>query len=187
MPYVNAEYVKYGENKKSLIVLCVFYNSNDPDVLAYENNIKSKYPAISGASGGYEIFTGYDIQASPHYILVAPNKKIVEKKMSTTTIGTVLAKYLATGIDQCNEKSTNLTPSILSITSHELAINSPSNSVSKIGVFNTAGKLVFNCDDKILTVGNNTLEFGSQGLGNGAYILRIHSLGTEYTVPFSVK
>jgi thiol-disulfide isomerase/thioredoxin len=79
-PQCNASYVNFGCNTGGVIFLGIDNGDNDAQVIAFGNTYGAHYPAASGTQGGGDaVCTAYGITAYPTFILIAPNKNIVEQ------------------------------------------------------------------------------------------------------------
>ena len=95
-PQCNASYIYFGCNQGDVIFLGIDYYDSRQDVINFINQYGLDYPCISGDDGGRQICEMYGIDAFPTYILIAPNKNIVERDIwpfSTNICNSILQSY----------------------------------------------------------------------------------------------
>jgi len=84
-PFFKETYTNYGCNSQDIFFLSIDNGNTDAEVDAYEASFlggNAGYSAISGTQGGGNaVCSAYGIGAFPTYILIAPNKQIVETDM----------------------------------------------------------------------------------------------------------
>ncbi len=84
-PKFKTAYQNYGCNTQDVIFMSIDMGDSNADVDAYETSFlggNAGFPAISGTQGGGNaVVTAYGIGAFPTFILIAPNKQILEKDM----------------------------------------------------------------------------------------------------------
>jgi thiol-disulfide isomerase/thioredoxin len=85
VPYYKQAYTNYGCNTQDVFFISIDNGDNNAQVDAYETTYlggPGGYPAVSGTEGGGDAVCGaYGIGAYPTYILIAPDKSIVEQDM----------------------------------------------------------------------------------------------------------
>lgn len=95
-PQANDSYENFGCNTSGVIFLGIDYGDSDAEVIAFDNTYGAHYPCISGDAGGTAICGTYGITAYPTFILIAPDKNIVEQDIwpfSTSICNTTIAGY----------------------------------------------------------------------------------------------
>ncbi|MEW6469477.1 MAG: T9SS type A sorting domain-containing protein [Bacteroidota bacterium] len=84
-PYFKTTYQNYGCNSGQVYFIAMDYGDNNAQCIAYENTYlggNSGYPVFSGQEGGgTAVCNTYGIGAYPTYILIHPNKTIIEQDM----------------------------------------------------------------------------------------------------------
>ena len=84
-PFFKETFTNYGCNTQDIVFLSIDNGNTDAEVDAYEVTFlggNAGYSAISGTQGGGNtICSAYGIGAFPTYILIAPNKQIIETDM----------------------------------------------------------------------------------------------------------
>ncbi len=84
-PFYKETYTNFGCNTQDVYFLSIDNGNTNAEVDAYETTYlggNSGYPAVSGTQGGGNaVCSAYGLPAYPTYILIAPNKQIVEQDM----------------------------------------------------------------------------------------------------------
>ncbi len=84
-PYYKETFTNFGCNTQDVYFISVDLGNTNSEVDAYETAYlggSSGYPAVSGTDGGGDaVVSSYGITAFPTYILIAPNKAVVEQDM----------------------------------------------------------------------------------------------------------
>ena len=79
-PYYQSTYSNFGCNTGNVIFIAFSSADNQAALVSYSQTHSYSYPMVDAAQGA-AIHTTYGIPATPTYILIAPNKTIVEKDM----------------------------------------------------------------------------------------------------------
>lgn len=124
-PYFKQTYSNFGCNNEDIFFIAVDVGDTDAEVLAYENSVLGGapgYPSVSGLNGGGDaVVNDYGVGAFPTYILIAPNKTIVEQDMwpiaSASTFTTFFGGHALSpipcstvGINEAEETALNVYP-----------------------------------------------------------------------------
>ncbi len=81
-PYLQTTFQNFGCNEGNLIVLAISSRDDVATLSSYANTNGFAFPMISSsAGGGSGVHSTYGISATPTFILIAPNKNIVERDM----------------------------------------------------------------------------------------------------------
>jgi len=84
-PYFKQAFTNYGCNTQEIFFMSIDDGDTDAQVIAYEQTYlggNAGYPEISGTDGGgTAVVAAYGIAAFPTFILIAPNKQIIETDM----------------------------------------------------------------------------------------------------------
>ncbi|MBK8873103.1 MAG: T9SS type A sorting domain-containing protein [Bacteroidia bacterium] len=99
-PYYRDTYENFGCNTEDIFFIAMDVGDTDAEVIAYENSVlggSPGYPSVSGIDGGGNaVVTAYGVGAFPTYILIAPNKNIVETDMWPIANATTFATFFGT-------------------------------------------------------------------------------------------
>lgn len=174
MPYIDSLYAKYNKNQAGLIVLSAYIlGETDAQVLQHVSNYKIPYPSISGTGGGKDISALYKPAYTPTIILMAPDKKIVEKDLNYTLLIPSLQKYpISTGVKiNFTKKGNPGRPLIKNFSKHTIEIYIPVEGVYDIGIFNAAGQQLVLMRERSLLNGNISISFKNNPLVKGIYFV----------------
>ncbi len=185
-PHFKTTYTNYGCNTQDIYFMSVDNGNTDAEVDQYETTYlggNSGFPAISGSTGGGNaVVSAYGIGAFPTFILIAPNKQILEQDMwpisSPANFDTYFAahsltqKACATGIENKgadnNAVSFNYFPN-------------PAGNVLNISIPDNGNKLVsYAVSDAIgkkyvaaATTNDRKEEINLEGLNPGMYFIEV--------------
>lgn len=85
VPYFKQTYTNFGCNTEDIFFISIDNGDSNAEVIAFENDYvggNSGYPTVSGDDGGGNaVNIAYNPGAYPTYILITPNKQIVESDM----------------------------------------------------------------------------------------------------------
>lgn len=174
VPNINTEYEKYGSNTKGLIVLAAHKSGTDANIQTFDNTNKVKYPSISGNSGGTTIFSTYQVNTTPTLILIAPDKKIVEKDIwPIANLPTILAKYNFTPItNNLNEKVVNEI-AVKNVNAQKIGFSIPIDGNYKISLYTVEGKKVMDLVDGFVAKGEHAVSMNTHELSSGIYLVKM--------------
>lgn len=174
-PYYQASFEHFGCNTGNVIFISISDRDNDATLITYADEHGYKYPMINGTFGA-SIFSTYGVTATPTYILIAPDKSIVEQDMwplnsaqdlitkITNRGGT--AKACPTGLSE-NQKA--IITTYPNPTENVLNINAPSFNSLQFEVVDLLGKVVYTAD---LISSNGMFKLQLSHLNNGVYFVR---------------
>lgn len=183
-PYFKEAFENYGCNTQDVYFISIDVGDTDAEVEAYETQHYSgaPIPAASGLDGnGNSVTTTYGIGAWPTYILIAPNRDIVEQDMwpisSAATFDTYLGSHglthksctAATGVEE-NETLTllvypNPTADRVTVTLDQTS------SINQMSLSNTLGQTVWS---NASNIGQNT-EIDMSAMAPGVYTLTVQT------------
>lgn len=178
MPYIESLYNTYGKNQAGLIVLSVYITGEtDAQVMQQVNNYKIPYPSISSTGGGKTISSAYNPGYTPQLILIAPDKKIVEKDLNYKQLIPSLQKYnISTSIQYDPDHNSNPAAAAVIGKSTDRIIFS----ISKAGFYNiqsyalTGGKMDLKFE-KFFSPGIHSLYIDFRAFSKGVAIIEIES------------
>lgn len=189
VPSINAEFKKYGSNKGNLIILAVTNNQTTSQLISYMSIDNYFYPGISidnGGKSGKTIHSDYGINALPTLILIAPNKRVVEKDMwPIGTLSATLKKYdFSTGINTSEKLIGNDFKVILAHdkVKFELAIDG----YYSWNICSVNGRLIDGPFNGFISKGEHWFTLDNN-LSKGVYLLRIQYGNSEKFEKIVVK
>lgn len=98
-PMFRDTYTNFGCNEEDIFFIAVDVGDTDAQVIAYENSVLGGppgYPSVSGLNGGGNaVVTAYGITAYPTYILIRPDKTILEQDMYPIANAATFTGYFA--------------------------------------------------------------------------------------------
>lgn len=174
-PYFQGSFENFGCNTGNVIFIAISSHDDDATLTSYANEHSYTYPMVNSTLGE-PIHNTYGITATPTYILIAPDKSIVEQDMwplssaqdlitkITTRGGT--AKTCPTGVIE-NQKA--IVTTYPNPTENVLNINAPSFNSLQFEVVDLLGKVVYTAD---LTSSNGMFKLQLSHLNNGVYFVR---------------
>ena len=180
-PHFKKSCTTYGCNTKDVYFMAIDLNGNNKDVNAFEKSYlggNAGYPMISSKEGeGNHVCDIYNVNVYPTYILIAPDKKIVEQNMDreSTDFDAYFSKYhirkapcTTTEVVEYNIENNFYiypNPAITNIT----IASAPSKNVKNIKVYSVLGKTFIN-----QTVNNSTqYQLDVSSLKTGIYFIEI--------------
>jgi hypothetical protein len=191
---LNKAFDQYGKNKAGLKVIAAFktgsnaecekWDNADPS-LAVSAAEKVKYSSISGQSGGTAINTNYSPSAYPTIILIAPDRKIVEKDIfPTNKLPATLAKYTINNTFISNSSQSlllNELPevSILSFNYQSFSLYSSGTRDYTLNVFSMNGNLLKSISTGVLSEGTHSVSLDLTNVSGGAYIIQAKAGKTQ--------
>lgn len=194
-PYYKEAYENYGCNEAGVYFISIDYGDTDAEVIAFEATHltgATNLHAASGTEGGGDaVCATYGITAYPTYILIAPDRNIVEQDMWPISSAASFTNYLTTqnGITQASCSQTASTETIDNI--HVSLYPNPvvdfvniasikPISVKSVVMYNTVGQIVF---EKVVNE-NEDLSFDVSNLESGTYFLNITTDNGVKTLKF---
>ncbi len=157
-PYFKETFTNYGCNTQDIVFLSIDNGNTNAEVDAYEVTYlggNAGYSTISGTQGGGDaVVSSYGVGAFPTYILIAPNKQIVETDMWPITNAASFETFFnshslvqksclssgITGASLENSVSFYPNPAINNVTIK----TSGSEKMNNIKVYDVLGKLLIN-------------------------------------------
>lgn len=177
-PYYQGAFENFGCNTGNVIFIALSSQDNDATLITYADEHSYKYPMVNSTFGG-PIFSTYGVSATPTYILIAPNKTIVEQDMwpissaqdfitkITNRGGT--AKTCPTGVEE-NQKP--IITSYPNPTNNVLNVYAPAFNRMQFEVVDILGKVVSTSD---LNSNDGLFVLNLSHLNNGIYFVRYMS------------
>ncbi len=190
-PYFKQTFTNYGCNTQDVYFMSIDNGDTKAQCETYETTFLGGapgYPGVSGTEGGGDaVVSAYGITAFPTYILIAPDKSIVEKDMwpisSATDFTTFFSnhsltqKTCLTGITETNlANSISLfpNPSVNSL----FVETSNNKKITNIKVYDVLSKLLINQN-----VNNEErVELAVSNLTKGMYFMEILTEGEQKVV-----
>lgn len=111
-PFLQTTFENFGCNQGNVIILALSSHDDDATLTTYANANGYMYPMInSSTGGGGNVHTTYGITATPTFILIAPDKNIVERDMWPLANAQALITYITNrgGVAQVCVASVNET------------------------------------------------------------------------------
>lgn len=184
---LNDAYTKYSKDSKDnggLVILAIsaYFNDTDSTVIEYKNKHNITYPIVSGdtlgGNGGLVSMMFKTINALPTIILIAPDKKIVEKNIwPATTITPTIEKYnYATPILNKDEKFLNYLNdymSILIVNKNKLAVTIMEPGLYKISTFTANGRRIESISKQFFSSGQKYIDLESGFNKNSLYFIEV--------------
>ena len=173
VPDINTEYEKYGSNQGGLYVLAAHSSGTDDAIASWDNTNNVKFPSISGSNGGSDIFSTYQVRATPTIILIAPDQEIVEQDIwGIEELTPTLEKYNFTGIIQ--NGAFNLSEfTIGKVSSQRINISVPINGNYDLSVYSANGKMIERVLNGYLTKGTHAISWNENTFAEGVFLIQI--------------
>lgn len=181
-PYYKTTFQNYGCNDGAVYSISIDNGDTDAEVASFEATHFSgvNIPAVSGDNGGGNaVCTTYGIPAYPTYILIAPNRAIVEQDMWPINSAADFTNFLTTqnGIAQqsCAAAAINELPNVHIALYPNPVVNTVSIAslqeinVTNVSIVNMIGQTVLS---KNISA-SDILSFDVSGLTNGMYVMNI--------------
>ncbi|OFY87233.1 MAG: hypothetical protein A3F72_17180 [Bacteroidetes bacterium RIFCSPLOWO2_12_FULL_35_15] len=181
-PHFKSAFTNFGCNTQDVYFISIDNGDNNALVDGYETDFlggNSGFPAISGTEGGGNaVVTSYGIGAFPTFILIAPNKAIVEQDMwpisSPADFDTFFASHsLAhkTCLSGITEETLTNSISVFPNPAIDNVIIETSNNekVNTLKVYDVLGKLLINKKAD----GSERMELKVSQLDKGIYYMEI--------------
>jgi len=94
-PFLQTTFENFGCNQGNVIILALSSHDDDATLTTYANANGYMYPMINSLTGGGgNVHTTYGITATPTFILIAPDKNIVERDMWPLANAQALITYI---------------------------------------------------------------------------------------------
>lgn len=184
VPFFKQSYTNFGCNTEDIFFISIDNGDSNAEVIAFENDYvggNSGYPTVSGDDGGGNaVNVAYNPAAYPTYILIAPNKQIIETDMwpidNAASFTTFFATHnlapkscAITGINNAQETIENVTiyPNPVLNNVH---IKTNEN-LKSVKVFDVLGNLLLN---ETISSGNQ-YEINMSSFQTGVYFVEINS------------
>lgn len=94
-PYYQGAFENFGCNQGNVIFLAISSHDDDATLNTYASDHSYTYPMINSSTGnGLSVHSAYGISATPTYILIAPDKSVVENDMWPIANAQALITYI---------------------------------------------------------------------------------------------
>jgi thiol-disulfide isomerase/thioredoxin len=193
VPTMNASFEKYGCNKGDIYYISMDAGDTNAEVLQYETDYGSLFPAASGTEGGGDaVVSAYGIGAFPTVILIAPNRDILKQDIfpvkETNLDAAITGAGLTENPDACSESPVGIyeldnsvaailntfpNPASLS-TTVEFSLSEAAEIT--IEIFNIMGQKVSTLATQQYAIGQHVVSVPVADLANGTYNISLTSL-----------
>lgn len=185
-PHIKKAYQNYGCNTNNVVFLSIDRGDSQALCVAYENTYVGAGgpPMVSGVEGkGTAVCSAYKVGAYPTLILIAPDKKIVQKDMWPISTATDFDKYLSpsglvyhacstTGMDEiASPFHFELFPNPVSDMLNISSVNG--SKIYSYTISDFSGRTVLSTERK--ESGNEKISISTSALTSGIYIAKIHT------------
>jgi cytochrome oxidase Cu insertion factor (SCO1/SenC/PrrC family) len=168
-PYLQSAFQHFGCNEGDLIVLAISSRDNDATLTTYANANGFAYPMISSATGGGSaVNSTYGISQYPTFILIAPNKNIVERDMWPLANAQALITYISGHGVQAQACTSNIDEN------SKFEINSYPNPVEN--VFNVVAPNLNKIQFEIIDILGKVVIMETQNSSNGQFSIDMSNL-----------
>lgn len=176
-PYYQGAFEHFGCNQGNVIFIAISSRDNDATLNSYASANGYAYPMVSSsAGGGTSVHSAYGISATPTYILIAPNKSIVERDMWPLSNAQALINKITPhgGVAQACVTSINESHQ-MEFTSYPnpaediLFVNAPNYQKLQFEVIDILGKLV---QKQEINAPDGLFEINISDLHQGIYFVR---------------
>jgi peroxiredoxin len=178
-PYLQSTFENFGCNQGNVIILAVSSQDNDATLITYANANGYAYPMInSSTGGGASVHSTYGISATPTFILIAPDKNIVERDMWPLANAQALITYITNrgGVAQACVASVNETEKETLVSypnpaTNQVTVETKMDEDYTISIKNINGQTVFNQK----SAGSSSVMIDVNQLSKGVYMLEVQS------------
>ncbi len=159
--------------------MTAFVSGTDADCKEWDDAHNVEYPSIGGNAGGSQISNDFGVTGWPTVILIAPDKKIVEKDIyPTSAIEKILQNYDIgnTKIAQSVFSIPN-TPhlSLKAVTAQHLTLSIPRTGNYELVLFSADGKMLNTVSTGLLPQGEHIIYWDKNNFSHGVYFIRASS------------
>lgn len=178
-PYLQATFENFGCNQGNVIIIAISSKDNDATLTTYANANGYAYPMINSTTGGgAAAHSTYGIPATPTFILIAPDKNIVERDMWPLANAQALITYITNrgGVAQACVASVNETEKETLVSypnpaTNQVTVETKMDEDYSISIKNINGQTVLN--QKSASSSSVTLDVSQ--LSKGVYMLEVQS------------
>ena len=180
-PYLQTTFQHFGCNEGDLIILAISSQDNDATLSSYANTNGFAFPFISSSTGGgSSVHSTYGISATPTFILIAPNKNIVERDMWPLANAQALISKISSNGVQAQACTSNIDENF------KFEINTYPNPVEN--VFNVIASNINQIQFEVIDILGKTVMMESQNSNDGQFTIDMSSLKSGlYFVRYSNK
>ncbi len=180
-PYLQTTFENFGCNQGNVIILAISSHDDDATLTTYANANANgyMYPMINSTTGGGgNVHTTYGITATPTFILIAPDKNIVERDMWPLANAQALITYITNrgGVAQACVASVNETKkeelvSYPNPATNQVTVETNIEENYIISIKNINGQVVLNQKSE----GSLSVTLDVNQLSKGVYMLEVQS------------
>jgi len=178
-PFLQTTFENFGCNQGNVIILALSSHDDDATLTTYANANGYMYPMINSLTGGGgNVHTTYGITATPTFILIAPDKNIVERDMWPLANAQALITYITNrgGVAQVCVASVNETKNEEFISypnpaTDQVTIETKMEEDYTISIKNLNGQEVLTQKSS----GSASLTLNVSKLSKGLYLLEVRS------------
>jgi thiol-disulfide isomerase/thioredoxin len=174
-PYYQGAFENFGCNQGNVVFLAISSQDNDATLNTYETTNGYTYPMINSTTGA-GIHSTYGITATPTYILIAPDKSVVENDMWPLASAQALialitphggtAQACVSSVIESNKVEFTTYPNPAA---NSLFVNAPAYQKMQFEVVDVLGQSVYK---KELDATNGLFELNIAPLNSGVYFVR---------------
>ncbi len=176
-PYYQTTFEHYGCNQGNVIFIAVSSQDNDATLIAYADSKGYTYPMVnSSAGGGLAVHNLYNVTATPTYILIKPDKSIVEKDIyPVPNAQTFITKITGYGgiaqacVSSVNENTKANIVSYPNPAENSFFVNAPNYQKLQFEMMDVLGKIVYKQE---INAQGGLFELNISSLHQGIYLIR---------------
>lgn len=176
-------YAEYNENSAGLILLELYANGTDAEIIEYDKQEGVNFPSVSGESGASDVIMQYingGGMAFPTIAVIAPDKRIVENYDAYNSyyddLSGALKKYnidmTGIGTDVTDENGFSGI-SFHAVSSDCFRVNVGESDTYEFALFSVDGKKVNTITNRYYTKGDHTINWNNGTSAGGTYFLRV--------------
>lgn len=176
-PRYQAAFEHFGCNQGNVIFIAISSRDNDATLNSYAAEKGFTYPMVSSSTGGgVSVHSAYGVSATPTYILITPNRDIVEQDIYPvpsvqTFIDKItpqggIAQECVTSVNESSQVEFSIFPNPVENT---LVISAPDFQKLQIEVLDLLGKSVH--QEEVIAP-NGLFEINVSSLHQGIYFVR---------------
>lgn len=182
-PYFKTTYTNFGCNQEDIFFMAIDVGDTDAQVIAYENSVLGGppgYPSVSGINGGGNgVVTAYGIAAYPTYILIRPDKTILEQDMYPIANAATFTGYFANhGLTPkpctvgLNDELSDVAISVYPNPAQSAIYINSEKDMSGYKVINMLGEVIFTSEQS--TIIGNKAAIDLSSFDAGVYVIEVN-------------
>ena len=176
-PHYQGAFEYFGCNQGNVIFIAISSRDSDATLISYAAEKGYTYPMVSSSSGGgVSVHSAYGVTATPTYILITPNRDIVEQDIYPvpsvqTFIDKIaphggIAQECVTSVNESSQAEFSIFPNPVENT---LFVNAPCFQNLQFEVIDLLGKVVH---QEEMNAPNGLFEINVSNLHKGVYFVR---------------